>query len=77
MPTQKYTDFERHSNFFLLNLSHDNLVNHYRTNFELMYSHNYSLTELENMIPWEREIYITMLTQRVKEENELRNQQNG
>jgi len=29
------------------------------------------------MIPWEREIYITMLTQRVKEENELRNQQNG
>jgi len=35
------------------------------------------LTELENMIPWEREIYITMLTQRVKEENELRNQQNG
>jgi hypothetical protein len=35
-----------------------------------MQHHKYSLFELENMIPWEREIYITMLTQYIEEENE-------
>ena len=32
--------------------------------------HKYSLTELENMIPWEREIYIGLLMQFLKEEEE-------
>ena len=35
-----------------------------------MQHHKYSLTELENMIPWEREIYITLLLNYLKEENE-------
>ena len=35
-----------------------------------MQHHKYSLTELESMIPWEREIYITLLTQYIEEENE-------
>jgi len=35
-----------------------------------MQHHNYSLEDLENMIPWEREIYVTLLTQHVKEEND-------
>ena len=35
-----------------------------------MQHHKYSLTELENMIPWEREIYITLLKQHIEEENE-------
>ena len=39
-------------------------------NSSLMQHHNYSLTELENMLPWEREIYITLLTEYIKEENE-------
>ena len=34
----------------------------------MMQHHNYSLTELENMIPWEREIYIGLLMQYLKEE---------
>jgi hypothetical protein len=38
--------------------------------------HKYSLTELDNMIPWEREIYITLLKDYIKEE-ELRQQQNN
>ena len=29
----------------------------------------YSLTELENMIPWEREVYLTFLHQYIEEEN--------
>ena len=35
-----------------------------------MQHHKYSLTELENMIPWEREIYIDMLVEHIREENE-------
>jgi len=35
-----------------------------------MTHYNYSLTELDNMMPWEREIYVSMLSQWVKEENE-------
>ena len=37
--------------------------------------HKYSLTELENMIPWEREIYVGLLINYVAEENERRKQQ--
>ena len=36
----------------------------------MMQHHNYSLTELEDMIPWEREIYIGLLMQYLKEEEE-------
>jgi len=50
--------------------SNDSLVNHYKTNFALIQHHKYSLSELESMIPWEREIYITMLANYLKEENE-------
>jgi len=40
-----------------------------------MQHHKYSLTELENMIPWERDIYIAMLVQYIEEENEKIRQQ--
>lgn len=47
------------------------------TNFNLMQHHKYSLTELDNMMPFEREIYVQLLIQHIKEENErLRDQQN-
>jgi|TARA_B100000085_G_C18329903_1_gene425872 hypothetical protein len=32
--------------------------------------HKYSLTELDNMLPWERQIYVSLLQQHIKEENE-------
>ena len=51
-------------------LSHDSLYNYYETNFSLMQHHKYSLTELDNMIPWEREIYVNLLAKWIKEENE-------
>ena len=35
-----------------------------------MQHHNYSLDELDNMMPWEREIYVQMLIEYIKEENE-------
>jgi len=57
-------------------LSHDSLENRYRTDFSLMKHHNLSLTELDGLIPWEREIYLTLLKQYVEEENERIKQQN-
>ena len=36
----------------------------------MMQHHKYSLTELENMMPWEREIYVGLLMEYIKEENE-------
>jgi hypothetical protein len=35
-----------------------------------MQHHKYNLSELEGMIPWEREIYISMLAQYIEEENQ-------
>ena len=42
---------------------------YYKLNFALMQHHKYRRTELENMIPWEREIYVSLLQQHVEEEN--------
>ena len=49
------------------------------TNFQMMQLHGYSLSELETMIPWEREIYIKLLLQHLEEEREkerIRNSKN-
>jgi hypothetical protein len=40
-----------------------------------MQHHKYSLTELDNMMPWEREIYVTMLAQYLEEEKQRMEQQ--
>ena len=37
-----------------------------------MQHHKYSLTELDYLIPWEKEIYVGMLANYIKEENEKR-----
>ena len=42
----------------------------------MMQQHKYSLTELENMMPWEREIYINLLLQFIKDEEEEHKKQN-
>lgn len=35
-----------------------------------MQHHKYSLTEIENMMPWEREVYVSLLVDYIKAENE-------
>ena len=37
--------------------------------------HHWSLTEIENMLPYEREIYLTLLNEHVKKENEKMKEQ--
>lgn len=49
-------------------MAHTSLESYYETNFALMQHHKYSLTELENMIPWEREIYVTLLKNYLEEQ---------
>jgi hypothetical protein len=35
-----------------------------------MENHNYSLTDLGNMLPWEREVYVTLLKNHLKEQEQ-------
>lgn len=42
-----------------------------------MQHHKYSLTELDNMLPWERQIYIDMLVRFLEEEKERLKAQQG
>jgi len=57
-------------------MAHEDLESYFKTNFALIQHHKYSLTELENMIPWEREVYVSLLQQYIEEEN-LKAQQSG
>jgi hypothetical protein len=38
-----------------------------------MHQHNFQLTDLDNMLPWEREIYVVLLTQWIEERNKEHN----
>jgi len=46
------------------------LYNYIHTNFGLMQHHKYSLTELNSMIPWEREVYVQLLVKWLEEEEQ-------
>ena len=52
-----------------------NLESYFRLNFALMQYHKYSLTEIENLIPWERDIYVALLQQHLEEEKLKQEQQ--
>jgi hypothetical protein len=47
-------------------LGHNSLESYYETQFSLIQHHKYSLTELENMIPYELDLYVTMLIEHLK-----------
>ena len=46
------------------------------TNFSMMQHHKYSLSDIENMMPWEKDVYIALLVQFIAEENERIKAQN-
>jgi len=56
---------------------HMDLENYYKINFALMQFHKYSLTEVENLIPWERDVYIGLLQQHLEDEKLRQQQSNG
>lgn len=49
-------------------VGYESLANHYKTNFALMQHHKYSLSELEGMVPWERQLYVGLLKEYIEEE---------
>lgn len=53
-------------------MGHDKLMNYFKTNFALMQHHHWSLEAIENMMPWERYVYIELLQQYLKELEEQR-----
>ena len=50
-------------------MAHIDLESYFKLKFALIQHHKYSLTEIENMMPWERDIYVGLLNQWVEEEN--------
>ena len=44
--------------------------NYYNLNFTLLYSHKIDFRIFDDMIPWEKDIYLKLLSSRIKEENE-------
>jgi|TARA_Y100000992_G_C20981102_1_gene357358 hypothetical protein len=52
------------------------MVSYYETNFALINHHGWSLKEVENMIPWERDVYTTLLVNHLREEKERMEKQN-
>jgi hypothetical protein len=41
-----------------------------------MQHHNYSLSDVENMMPWERDIYVQMLIEHIKQQKKKQEEQN-
>ena len=57
-------------------MAHIDLESYFKLNFALMQHHKYSLTEIENMMPWERDIYLGLLNEHIEEENMKAQQSN-
>lgn len=68
-PRRRY-HHKGYAKFFRLTFRYDTLRNYYETNFAMMQHHKYNLSELENMIPWERNIYVSLLIQHLEKEKE-------
>ena len=54
--------------FFLIALSHISLRMYYEYTFSLIHNFKWSLSDFENMLPWERDIYIAKLEKQLDEE---------
>lgn len=78
MSTLKHFETGGSGKFFLVALSHIDLVSYFKLISSLKIHHNWTLFEIESMIPWEREIYMALLKQHIEEENEkIRQRNNG
>ncbi|HAI36798.1 MAG TPA: hypothetical protein DCM40_00965 [Maribacter sp.] len=60
----------------MIALSHESLQDYYKLNFGMIQHHKWSLTEIDNMIPWEREIYTGLLINHLEQEKELMEKNN-
>jgi hypothetical protein len=58
-------------------MTHIDLENYYRLNFALIQYHKWSLTEIQDMMPWERDVYVELLKQHLEEEKMKQQAQSG
>jgi hypothetical protein len=58
-------------------LSHTSLGNYFSTIFSLAQHHKYSISEIESLIPFERDIYVQMLVDYLRQVEEAKNKNNG
>ena len=53
-------------------LAHDNLQNHIKTNFILVQQHGWNFADIDEMIPWERTVYLDLLASMLRDEEQQR-----
>lgn len=53
-------------------MNHNTLGNYYEVNFALTQHHKWSLTEIEDLVPWERDVYVKFLSDFIEEQKEKR-----
>ena len=51
-------------------MSYNTLANYYMTTFAMRQHHAYSITEIENMMPFERDLYVDMIMDFLEKEKE-------
>jgi hypothetical protein len=57
-------------------MSYNSLTNYYSLNFQLMQHHKYSLSDINEMLPFERDLYVDMLMAHLNEEKERQQRAN-
>jgi len=58
-------------------LSHNNLMAYYKNVFALAQHHKYTISDIENLLPYERDLYFTMLVQFLEKQKEEQRIQSG
>lgn len=53
-----------------MGLSHNTLARYYSMIFSLAQHHKYSITEIENLIPYERDLYVDMLMEFLEQQKQ-------
>jgi hypothetical protein len=53
-------------------MAYTSLYVYYKTNFGLAQHHKWSIDEIEKMVPYERDLYVGLLTEFLEEEKEKR-----
>ncbi len=57
-------------------MGYNSLANHYSLNFQLMQHHKYNLSDINEMMPFERDLYVDMLMAHIEEEKERKQKAN-
>lgn len=57
-------------------MGYNSLTNYYSLNFQLIHHHKYSLSDINEMLPFERDLYVDMLMAYLNEEKDRQQKAN-